>query len=173
MATMERSTVRSATGHWVTQGIIGGVVAGIIFAMFEMITAALLMGAPAFWMPLRMIGAIVLGPDALEASYPLVTAGLTGVVVHMVLSMMFGAAFGLLVANVPSLARSTGAIVIGATAFGFLLWVVNFYVLAPIFGWDWFPTQTNPIQQFVAHTFFFGSVLGFYLARMKPTHART
>ena len=35
----------------------------------------------------------------------------------------------------------------------------HFYVIAPLFGWTWFPNDTNPIVQFVAHAFFFGTVL--------------
>ena len=71
-------------------GAIGGIVAGIIFAMFEMIVTASMMGPDAFFMPLRMIGAIALGKAALEPAYSLWSAGLAGVVVHMVLSNLAG-----------------------------------------------------------------------------------
>jgi hypothetical protein len=61
-------------GWWVKQGAIGGIIAGIVFALFEMIAAALMMGADAFVMPLRMIGAIALGPtkddDGAERAEP-------------------------------------------------------------------------------------------------------
>ncbi|MBA3449394.1 MAG: hypothetical protein H0T56_17665 [Pseudaminobacter sp.] len=39
------------------QGAIWGIVAGFLFAAFEMMASAFLMGAGAFFMPLRMIGA--------------------------------------------------------------------------------------------------------------------
>ena len=44
------------------------------------------------------------------------------------------------------------------------LWVVNFYLIAPIFGWTWFPEMTDPLVQFVAHAGFFGVPLGLYVA---------
>ncbi len=52
-----KSTVRTQLNSaWgIKHGIIGGIVAGIVFAMFEMVVAAAMMGADAFFMPLRMI----------------------------------------------------------------------------------------------------------------------
>ncbi|MFL5802367.1 MAG: hypothetical protein ACJ8CR_11600 [Roseiflexaceae bacterium] len=46
-------------------------------------------------MPLRIIGAIALGQQALEPSYALVTAALVGLVVHMTLSIIYGVVFAL------------------------------------------------------------------------------
>jgi uncharacterized membrane protein len=52
--------------------IIGaGFMAGLLFALFEMIAAALMQNPNSLFMPLRMIGAIVLGPAALEPTYSL------------------------------------------------------------------------------------------------------
>jgi hypothetical protein len=150
-------------GWWLTQGADAGLVAGILFAAFAMVTAWLTVGT--LWLPLRMIGAIGLGPAALDPGYPLVTAAAVGVVVHMVLSVAFGAVFGAVVGTVPVIARSGGRLLAAASAYGLVLWVVNLYVVSPVFGWSWFPEQTNALQQFVAHTFFFGTVLGFYLDR--------
>jgi hypothetical protein len=90
---------RSDLGWWLKHGAIGGLIAGIVFAMFEMIVAALMMGMDAFWMPMRMIGAIVLGQAALDPSYSLATAGLVGIVVHMMLSVIYGVIFGAVVAQ--------------------------------------------------------------------------
>jgi hypothetical protein len=49
-------------GHVVAAGIIGG----ILFAAFEMLAAATLMGSQASFMPLRMIGAMLLGAGAVR-----------------------------------------------------------------------------------------------------------
>ncbi len=154
-----------AVGEWAKAGTVGGLVAGIVFAMFEMIMAAILNGTDAFFMPLRMIGAMVLGQEALTPSYSLVTAAITGTIVHMLLSMMLGVVFGLIASSVSGLARSTGTLIVVASVYGLVLWLVNFYLIAPLAGWDWFPSETNAVVQFVAHTFFFGSVLGLLLDR--------
>ena len=148
---------------WVRHGVIGGIVAGIVFAMFEMVMAAILDGAGAFFMPLRMIGGIALGQQALDPGSSLLAAGATRLVVHMVLSMMYGVVVAGVARYVPALSASAVALVAWASVAGFGLWVVNFYVIAPIGGWNWFPDGTNAVIQFVAHTFFFGTVLGLYL----------
>ncbi|MGH2356093.1 MAG: hypothetical protein ACRDI2_16205 [Chloroflexota bacterium] len=165
MATTPGTRFRSDSGWWLTQGITGGILAGIVFAAFEMGMAALLMGPAAFFAPLRMISAIALGESALDPGYDLATAALTGIVVHLVLSAIFGAIFGLLVAGAPAMVNSSGGLVGAASIYGLLLWLVNFYLIALAAGWTWFPEMTNPIVQFVAHTFFYGSVLGLYLSR--------
>ncbi|TIP84365.1 MAG: hypothetical protein E5X60_31545, partial [Mesorhizobium sp.] len=76
------------------QGAVAGIVAGIVFAAFEMAASAFMMGAEAFFMPLRMIGAIALGPEALDPGYPLLTAGIAGVIVHLILAIAYGIVFG-------------------------------------------------------------------------------
>ncbi len=157
-----------AVGQLLLHGAIGGVLAGIIFALFEMGVAAAKMGAlDAAWMPLRMIGATVLGEDALMPGYSLAKAATTGLLVHMMLSALFGVAFALLLVVLPALQRSAPWLVGAATAYGLLLWLVNFYVVAPVAGWDWFPDGADQFWQgFVAHTFVFGTLLGVYLTSM-------
>ena len=59
------------------------------------------------------------------------------------------------------------SLAIAGALFGIALWLVNFYVIAPVVGWQWFPEQTNPIVQFLAHTFFFGAPAGWMLARSR------
>jgi hypothetical protein len=148
---------------WLKHGLIGGIVAGIVFATFEMVTAAVIDGPNAFFMPLRMIGGIALGEQALDPGSSLMAAGGAGLIVHMVLSAAYGAGVAGMARSVPMLASSAMNLIAWASVAGLGLWLVNFYVIAPIAGWSWFPEGTNPIVQFVAHTFFYGSVLGIYL----------
>lgn len=164
MATAARRA-RPAVGWWVRQGAIGGAIAGVVFSLFEMIMAALLKGA--FFGPLRMISGIALGKQALMPDYSLVTAVLVGIVIHMISAMMLGVALALLVAYVPALARTTALLVAIAAGYGLIVWLVNFWVIAPLAGWTWFPNMTNPVVQFFAHTLFFGAVLGLYLDRVR------
>jgi pimeloyl-ACP methyl ester carboxylesterase len=104
------------------------------------------------------------GARALQPSTPLMAAAPVGMMLHVVLSIIYGLIFAGLVAAVPAL-RSTAAVIVGASLFGLLLWLINFYVIAPPAGWAWFPTQANPVQQFISHVFAFGTVLGVYLDR--------
>lgn len=161
--TSQRST---STASIVRAGLVGGAIAGMVFAMFEMVAAVILNGPDAFFMPLRMIAGIALGPSAMDPSTSLVLAGAVGLMIHMALSMMYGVGVALVANAVPSLSRSTAALVGFATAMGIALWVVNFFVLARVFGWSWFPDGQNVAVQVIAHAVMFGSVLGLLLDRL-------
>ena len=160
-----RTRPESDIGPWVKHGIFGGVVAGLVFAIFEMVIAAVQMGGDAFFMPLRMIGGIALGPQAMDPGTSLLTSGGAGLVVHIVLSAIYGAGVAAVAWAVPGLRSSTASLVIWGSLAGLALWIGNFYVIAPIAGWRWFPDMTDPVVQFVAHTFVYGSLLGLYLDR--------
>ena len=171
MATSAAGAYESSNlGQWLRHGIIGGILAGIVFALFEMLAAAVMMGAEAFFMPLRMIGGIALGEEALAPETSLLMAGAAGVAVHMAMSAVFGAAIALVAAVVPALRSGTVPLVAWASVAGFALWLVNFFVIASIAGWRWFPDGTDPLVQFVAHTFFFGTPLGLYFDRFARRH---
>lgn len=151
-----RVTPSAPTGDWVLLGILAGVVAGIAMAVFEMIAAAA-MGMSAL-APLRMIAGIVLGSSALGPEIDVGLTVLVGVLVHLALSALYGAIFGAGVASFAQLRRSKPAILTAGAVFGLVLWLVNFYLFAPAL-FPWF-TEANALVQFVAHTFFFGAVLG-------------
>ena len=156
---MVTTVIKFGFGHVVAAGIIGG----ILFAAFEMFAAAVLMGSQAFFMPLRMIGAMVLGAGALESGYSLAVAGVMGLIIHMVLSVAFAVIF----AWIASPAATDTMLALSGILFGAVLWPLNFYVVAPLAGWTWFPEQTNAPVQFVAHAFFFGCPVGWYLGRSR------
>src|SRR5262245_48296771 len=114
-----------------------GITAGVIFAAFETIATALVSGPAAATMPIRMIGAMVLGPRALEPNYSLALAGITGLVVHLLLSIVFAGIFAVIVARIADatlgeLLTSTGQLALAGTIFGMALWLVNFHVIAPL-----------------------------------------
>jgi hypothetical protein len=75
----------------------------------------------------------------------------------MVLAVAYGALFAMIFGGLRSAAADIG---VGA-AYGLLLWLFNFYVIAPI-AFPWF-RDANPLVQFIAHTFLFGAVLGWYM----------
>ncbi len=142
-------------------GVIGGLVAGVVFAAFEMMASAAMMGMDAFFMPLRMIGAILLGRGALDPSYSIWAAATAGMLVHMLLAMVYGIVFAVVLGGLRSAASD---IMLGGT-YGFALWIVNFYLIAPR-AFPWF-LDASPVVQFIGHTFFFGVVLGWFVWRSR------
>jgi len=151
------------TDAWVKHGLVGGVIAGVVFAMFEMIMAAILNGTAAFFNPLRMIAGIALGQQALQPGYSLAAVIVVGLILHMMLSAAFGVVFAGVLRSVPTLTGSPVRVLVTTSLAGIGLWLVNFYGIATIAGWPWFPARSNPIVQLFAHTIFFGAVLGLYL----------
>ena len=151
-------------GWALKQGAIGGLIAGVTFAMAEMLGAYFISGNP-FIMPLKMMASVPLGTPPPEIAMG--TALSLGVVFHLVFSVVLGMIFAALVAKIPAQQASSTMLVVAASVYGTITWVLNFYVLAPALGRPWF-TQTPPIQQFVYHTLFFGTVLGLYLASTLP-----
>lgn len=158
---VEQRQARSLLLH----GVIGGIIAGIVFAMFEMVVA--MMMGDSFFAPLRMIGSMVLGTEALMPTYPLLTAAMVGLIVHMILSAIYGAIFVYLLAYTDQLVGSTGLLLLYGSLFGLALWIVNFLIIAP-FVWPQFTMVDQFWMGFVAHTFFFGTVLGGYVAAARP-----
>lgn len=165
MATLVSAEHRIEVGAWLRYGIPAGIAAGLVFAMFEMVMAALLSGSEALFNPLRMIAAIGLGSSALTPASSLLAAGGAGLVIHVLMSMLYGVVAAAALSLVPQLSASRSTVLVSASVAGVLLWIVNFYVISPAFGWTWFPDKANPTVQFFAHTFFFGTVLGFVLDR--------
>lgn len=152
---------RAGVSKGVVAGLVAGIAAGIVFAMFEMVVAVLM--GQGFFAPLRMIGAIGLGEGALppQPSIGLATVVPVGLIIHMVLSMVYGAGFGVVASAVGALKENRALLVGAGTIAGLALWIVNFYVIARV-AFPWF-AMANPVVQFLAHTFFFGAVLGLLL----------
>ncbi|MBI4319476.1 MAG: hypothetical protein HY675_13390 [Chloroflexi bacterium] len=152
---------RRSSSDLLVHGIIGGIVAGIVFAIFEMAAAAT-MGL-SFFDPVRLIASLAIGTQALSPAFPLATAVITGLVVHLVLSAVYGVIFVYLLALTNQISTSVGLLLLFGTIFGLALWVVNFLIIAPIF-WPQFTMVDQFWNGFVAHTFFYGTVIGWYVS---------
>jgi uncharacterized membrane protein YagU involved in acid resistance len=111
-------------------------------------------------MPLRAFASVPLGIESPQI--PLSTAVPVGTAFHMGLSNVLGVIFALLVANFSALRRSPGVLVLAAIVYGRVIWLLNFFVIAPAIGRPWF-TEARMLHQFIYHAFFFGAVLGAYL----------
>jgi hypothetical protein len=142
-----------------------GLMAGLGFSAFQMLSAAWQIGSHGLFVPLRMIGAILLGRQALDSSSGVAYAATVGLMLHVTLSIAFAVLFVVLFDHPGRPSRSLRQQLLVGCLYGVLLWIVNFYVLAPIFGWYWFPDQTNPAIQFLAHTLFYGCLLSYLLWR--------
>ncbi|MBW3605427.1 MAG: hypothetical protein KY460_11075 [Actinobacteria bacterium] len=137
-------TLRARLGR----GVIGGVIAGILFIVLNAWYVAS-QGQPPI-RPLGLISSIVLGANALpDAVNPAL-----GAAIHIALSAVYGLVFAL----VAPLFRTNGTIALAGGVYGILLFVVNFLVLAQTVL-PQFQMPNLPVE-FMAHALF-GHVLAF------------
>jgi hypothetical protein len=153
--------IGSEASPWMLRGALMGIAAGGVFLIFEMILSAIT-GPSASFAPFRMIAAVVLGAGSISAEP---TIGLPTVVplaltIHYAFSAFYGAVFSTIAAAISALRKSRKALVVAASVYGLVLWLANFYVIAPAL-FPWF-LIANPVVQFIAHTFF-GTDLGLIL----------
>ncbi len=139
-------------------GIIGGLVAGLVFVIVEMILVPTVGGGSAFGPP-RMMAAIAMGEGVLPPPATFEPGiFIAGMVVHFILSAVLGVIFALVA---PRVASSTGALVLVGAVFGLIVYLVNFYGMTAVF--PWFEMARGWIT-IVAHLVF-GAVLGWWIAR--------
>lgn len=154
--------MKETTKRGAREGIAFGFIAGLILLVAEVIAAAAATGV-APQAPLRMASSIVLGQEALTTSTTLATAVIVGLIVHAVLSMAFGALYGVINAmfsteTETNYARQSGL----GLAFGAALWLVNFQIIARV-GYPWF-LDTSQWLQLLMHAAFFGLPLALMYA---------
>lgn len=121
-------TVGSAGYDW-RAGLLTGIVAGLAFLFVWMALSPIAGGS--VWLPYQMIGAIVLGPEALPppGGFEFITVA-AALVVHFVLSIVYASILGLFIRG-----RSMTACLGVGALFGVLLYLINFYVFTGVFPW--------------------------------------
>ncbi len=136
---------RQPAGQILRHGMIGGLLAGLVFIVAEMIMNAAL-GKP-FFGPPRLISSIVLGKAALMPTYSAAKAIIIGYILHFILAMLFGvitlALFEAARAAVPRLGASPAMVLLYGAVAGCALWVIDFLIIAPVA----FP-QLTKVNQF-------------------------
>ena len=149
MVASQHSKTEEPVAGRLVRGAVGGIAAGLVFAGVTMWFADSTGGTAE--MPLRMISTIVKGDQAMAAG---TTSPALGVVVHVMLSALFGMAFALAVPRF----RTNGTVALAGTVYGLLLYVVNFLVLTPLV-FTTFRMANQPFEVF-AHLVF-GTLLSF------------
>ncbi len=147
------------SGWAIKHGAFGGIIAGIVFALSEML-AALITGNNFFGPPLTIAGVPQQTPTVKIDDMADI---LVGVSAHIFYSIALGVIVAATVAAVPTLYSSSAATIIFCGALGFISWPLNFYVITPLINVPWFMDLTNPLLKAIQHTML-GLTFGFYLA---------
>ncbi|MFW5813683.1 MAG: hypothetical protein ACOCXC_05070 [Fibrobacterota bacterium] len=151
-------------GSIIGQGLLTGLVAGLVLTIYESLASwVLVQNIFGF---IRLAGATIVGEQALSPEWNLTTAGIIGLVVIAAFSLVAGGLFALILGAIAPLHSNSASIVSAGLAYGLLLWLVVFYVLAPALNWSWLaPNADSFWQGFLGFTVFYGLVQGLLLAR--------
>ncbi len=147
---------KERAGTWAATGIVGGVVAGIAMAMVAMVW--MMLAGAGFWKPMDLIASILLDKSAITGGFQVVPE-LLGMMIHLMLSAVFGLIFAAVAAQT---SWSSGAIIAAALAYGLLLWIVNVVIIDTLFipaGLSLAPTLLIVVVHLV-----YGLVLGLVTA---------
>lgn len=134
----------------VKDAVWAGIISGLIFMMLEMILVPMFLGGSP-WGPPRMIAAIILGKEVLPPPANFDFGVVMGaVMLHLVLSVIYAIILSLIVNRMSFWV----AILVGAV-FGYMLYLVNFYVMTGIF--PWFANARNWVSVFSHISFGIGA----------------
>lgn len=120
--------------YTIQNATVMGVLAGIVFGLVCVIAASLA-GEPPL-LPLRMAASVLIGAAALQST-PMLGVLVAGSAVHLALSALCGALYGVFVARASRrfLESFAGEAAVGLL-FGLAVWAVGFLLVAPL-GWPW------------------------------------
>jgi uncharacterized protein DUF6789 len=150
-------TGTGANPPWLREGAIGGIVAGLVMAMVAMIYT--LAGQSDLLAPLKQMGALFFANDQGSA-----ISMLAGLMIHMVMSIVFGVIFALLVQG---RIAGYGPLLVAGLVYIAVEWAIAAFVVLPAIDKPLVPTF-SAVGGFVAHMMY-GAVLGLWLAwRVAP-----
>ena len=149
---------------WV--GVGAGLVAGVVFAIWQIAVAISAGASPV--LPFRMFASLWFGELALDPTrsdagryYDVV---IIGSIVHLSIAALAGIGFAALDSAVSRRASLTARAALGA-AYGVAMWLVNFQLLARVV-YPWFLAESQ-LAQVALHALAFGVPLGLMYAALE------
>jgi hypothetical protein len=150
-------------------GARAGLVAGAALGAVEIGASWILSADP--WLPFEFAAAILVGPEALAPAFPLAAAVALGTVLHVLLSIVFGAAFLAVLALTFQLSARPSMIVLYGMAFGVMVWEVNFLAVLPVIAPDLrgrLDLATRIWNGVVSYAVVYGPALAAYVIVVRP-----
>ncbi|NTX10594.1 hypothetical protein HUA74_22240 [Myxococcus sp. CA051A] len=148
MAARRRYTPWSATN-----GLLFGVIAGVVLGLAEVVMALAAGDSP--MRPVRMSAGMVLGPRVFGEGFPMGTMVLVGVGLHLAVSALVGVFYSFLDAMLPVDGRGRWEFQAAVgMLFGIAVWLVDFQFIARGY-YPWF-LDVPQFPQIVLHAVFLG-----------------
>jgi len=158
-------------GPWelIMHGARAGLIAGLALGVIEIGGSFVLRADP--WLPFDFAAAIIVGPDALAPTFPLAASLALGTVIHVLLSLVFGAVFIAVLALTFQLSARPWLILIYGILFGVTVWEVDFLAVLPVIA----PKLTGRLDLatqvwngILSYCLVYGPTLATYVIRVRP-----
>jgi hypothetical protein len=154
--------VSPASGTLARDGALAGLFGGLV-----MTGGALLLAAWYgfdVWFQLKAIGSLILGPAAMAQAGFVAGPVLAGLLIHLVVSALLGALFGVFTRRVWRLPSDYGAPAVSGLVFGLLLWLVAYLALSTLLP----QLMAISAPAFIIQHIGFGTALSMAYARLRP-----
>ena len=143
-------------------GISGGILAGFSFGVAQALLSVI-QGRPLLE-PLQLAGSLLTGAILLEPGW--ISSATIGLFVHLVISAFYGILFLFLHWELKRHNETMDRLFLDGALFGLAIWMVHFFGIAPR-AYPQFLTLDLVWNGLVAHSLFFGGVLGLYVANLQ------
>jgi hypothetical protein len=150
-------------------GARAGLLAGVALGVVEITASTILSDDP--WLPFDFAAAIIVGPEALAATFPLTAAVALGTVLHVLLSMAFGVAFLAGLALAFQLSARPPLIVLYGMLFGVTVWEIDFLAVLPVVAPNLagrLDLATQLWNGIASYCLVYGPALALYVLRVRP-----
>jgi hypothetical protein len=146
---------------------LGGAVAGLCGGIAMAIVGALVsvsMGDD-IWLESKQIAAVVYGASAIAQPGFVVGPVLVGTLIHLIVSALLGAIFGIIIRRLLHLTSDFGTPVLAGLIYGMFIWMLGFFVILPI---------VNPLllqsytPAFIIQHMVYGLVTGMVYTWLRP-----
>ncbi len=146
---------------------LGGALAGLAGGLVMAVVAALISASMGqdIWHESKRIAAIVYGPSALAASGFDLGPVLTGSLIHLLVSALLGAIFGIVTRRWLHLTSDFGTPVMAGLVYGLLIWMAAYFVVLPLLNPALLDVYT---PAFIIQHVAYGVVLGLVYMWLRP-----
>ena len=145
---------------------LGGAIAGLIGGAAMMIVGALLASSVGndIWLEALQIATMIYGPAALTdlGIGPIIV----GTLLHLLISALFGAIFGIVSRRWLRLPSDYGMPVLIGMSYGIMIWLVAYFVVLPLVN----PAMlTTYAPSFIIQNLVYGIVTGLVYTQLRPS----
>jgi hypothetical protein len=148
---------------------LGGAIAGLIGGLAMALVAALisLVQGQDIWLEAKEIAIVLLGPQAATQPGFAALPVLIGTMIHLIISMLLGALFGIVTRRVFHLTSDFGTPLLAGLVYGMLIWLVTYFFVLPTINPQLHDSMYAP--GFIIQHIVYGIVTGLCYTWLRPS----